>query len=179
MNQLELGWLIGIIDGEGCLTIRCRRNKTKTLGERLGFYCQLVVANTDEKMIHRLKELTGMGRVYHRDRKQPSRRQFIWEISSNGLRALIPLIEDYSTKKDEIQIIKRVLEIISVRRIRPSGSGSFRTDEELHELFNLRVSLLDLHGLQAKKLAKFTEWSEAWGSPPLKVARYQVAGDTS
>ena len=46
LNDFELGWLVGIIDGEGCLGIRILNHKTKHYGIRPRFQPQLVISNT-------------------------------------------------------------------------------------------------------------------------------------
>jgi hypothetical protein len=176
MKDLELGWLAGIVDGEGCITIRCRRNKTKTLGHRMGFYCQLVVANTSETIINRCQSITGLGRVYVRKARYPnSQDQYIWETSSEGLRTLIPLLKPICDKRDELEVVERVLDILKIRHSIPNGgSGAYRTNEEIKEIFDLRLKLMSLHGRQSLKLSKFTNWDEFRASLPLRVEGLQV-----
>jgi hypothetical protein len=177
MNDLELGWLIGIIDGEGCLTIRHHTYDTKKFGKRTSFYPQLVVANTDKELVERCQRISGLGTIFDRERKQPSKKQYHWMIHSGGLRELIPLMKEHSTKKRQFEILERVLEIISVSNgMENYWGGQARTVEELNELLQLREELIDLHGLPARKLAKEITLKDVVGSAPINNVLSELGG---
>ena len=154
MNDIELGWLAGIIDGEGNLSIKHHKNHTKKFGERLGFYAELTVVNTNEEIVRRCQEITGIGKVFFRDKKQPSKRLWCWRIYSTGLRQLLPKLLPHLAKRKEAEILMRAMDITGTRHgMKDYWGGQFRTNDEIIELFKLRDNLIDLHGLSARKLA--------------------------
>jgi len=161
-GDLDIGWLAGIIDGEGNFTIRVRENKEVSRGLGVRIQPQLTIVNTNEKIIRKVERILddfgikhGKVRVRRRD-KEPcakewhknSKPQYIIEIFGTGLRKLLPMIKDISCKKEEIEIVMKVLEM------RYRGKGEW-TEEELRKVFKLREKLVKLHGRQAVKLKKF------------------------
>ena len=155
MNDLEFGWLCGIIDGEGCFTIRIHFGKTKHLGIRPRFQPQLIICNTVKTLIDRteniFKELDipyGLS-LKRRSLKNPNHKD-IWHILifSKGLRKLIPLINGKIVKQRELELMDEVL-----NKKRKHGSNEPFTNKELLDMDKLRQELISLHGNQAKKLS--------------------------
>jgi hypothetical protein len=66
MSPAELGWLAGIIEGEGCFP-----RSDKPCG-------RLRVAMTDRDIIERLHEVTGLGLVHDRGRRDDRHKQ-VWD----------------------------------------------------------------------------------------------------
>lgn len=60
MTQLEIGWVAGIIEGEGSFAVRSKTNPTTGNTSRSG---QIQVAMTDPDILRRLAEVTGVGHV--------------------------------------------------------------------------------------------------------------------
>ncbi len=155
-KNIEVGWLAGIIDGEGCLTIRMITSETKSLGKRAKFQPQLSICNTNKRLIDKVEkvfEQIGIEkyRTYKRERKSKVQTKTQWEIMlyATGLRKLIPEIKGICTKTEEIELIEKFLET-NTRK----GSMNPYTNEELLKMEELRWKLVELHGLQAKKLCK-------------------------
>lgn len=74
MSELELGWLIGILDGEGCFYANKR-----------GKQAQIKVAMTDEDTILRLAEITGEGTVTGpKPRPAPHKPVWTWQVTDHG-----------------------------------------------------------------------------------------------
>lgn len=155
MDRAHIGWLAGIIDGEGNFTIRILFRETKTLGRRARFQPQLVIANTRKTMIDRIAKIYDnigiTNRIYIKDRRKYNPR---WKICyqiiiyATGLRTLIPLIKPYIDKQEEIVILEEFL-----RKNKRKGSGNIYTNEELQEMEKLRQSLVEIHGEQARKMS--------------------------
>jgi hypothetical protein len=63
MNDLEVGWLAGILDGEGSFTAHQEKAKTKNgtvyINNRARIRCQM----TDKDVIERLQQVTEAGTV--------------------------------------------------------------------------------------------------------------------
>ncbi len=155
MDRAYIGWLAGIIDGEGNFTIRILFHNTKTLGKRARFQPQLVIVNTRKSMIDKIAqiydELGIKYRIYERDRslKNPN-----WKIChhiiiyATGLRILIPLIKSYCDKLDEIEILEEFL-----KTNKRKGGASIYTNDELQNMEKIRLKLVDLHGTTAATLS--------------------------
>ena len=174
LTERDIGWFQGIVDGEGCLTIHVDRRISKTLGTRLNYHPELVVCNTKYEVVKRCKEITGIGNIYSRDRPQPSKKIYQWSVSAKQLKGILPILKG-CVKTPEINIIEEVMEITSTRRPKPmGGQGTFRTDAELLRLEELRQSLIDLHGLNARKMSKPVNFTLSGVSTPLIDKRHQV-----
>lgn len=93
VTTLELGWLIGAIDGEGCVGIT-KRNRTNT---RNGFTLKphVQVANCDRSFIERYcAGLHGLGVPFHvsfTQNKNPKRRDN-WTVITAGLKRVAKLL---------------------------------------------------------------------------------------
>lgn len=162
MTPLDLGWITGIIDGEGCLTIRILLHQTKKFGIRPRFQPQLTVANTDEKMMIRFGNILTQENIKYRYFMRRGRGgnradQFCVEMYAGGLRKLLPLIREVSSKREQIIILQRALEMTEAN-IGTGHTGYWgripMTNEILKEFDDLRSRLTDLHGRQSKKLIK-------------------------
>jgi hypothetical protein len=79
MSGEQIAWLAGLIEGEGSFVAT-----TRTLS----------VVSTDEDIIHRLRDTTGVGRIYRAARQQPHHKQaYLWNVGRSAhLRQLIPLL---------------------------------------------------------------------------------------
>lgn len=63
MNDLQLGWLVGIIEGEGCFSYTQKYYETKK-GSVKYRYARIKVTSTDEDVIDSLLALTSVGHKY-------------------------------------------------------------------------------------------------------------------
>ena len=74
MNDIELGWLAGIFEGEGCLSLRRDHRRP---GRR---YWHARVAMSDQDVIRRLHEVAGIGTMYgpHYRQDRPGNKP-MWE----------------------------------------------------------------------------------------------------
>ncbi len=91
LTPMQLGYIAGIIDGEGCIRIR-QNGKT-------GNGCvSLHVANTDLEVLNILKEWTGLGFVYQSRKKKYNsntcRALYAWELSPKDCNELLVVISD-------------------------------------------------------------------------------------
>jgi hypothetical protein len=75
LNDTDIAWLAGIIDGEGCFSIK--RPIVRKSGERVGYktcyQVWLVVCNTSEPMIERVRSILEAAGIKH----QPIRK--VWK----------------------------------------------------------------------------------------------------
>ena len=162
MNKINFGWLVGIIDGEGCLTIRIHKKKTKHYGIRPRFQTQLTVSNTEKEITEKcagiMSSLGIKSRVFVR-KKQKGKDQWIVEIYSNSLRKLLPLIKDYSCKRGQVDVLLEAIKLSEEHKNEGNIGGWGRKPfslETLQKFDALRMRLQELHGRQSKKLQRIT-----------------------
>jgi hypothetical protein len=77
----DIGWLAGIIDGEGCISVTKKRTYKNTT---IGYYVLSVsVANTDEAMINKLVDMFN-GCVFLKKRNGKRKDFWRWELSGKS-----------------------------------------------------------------------------------------------
>lgn len=86
LSELELGWVTGLLEGEGCFTIKKGKRKN-------GFSCTLAirVVSTDRDVIDRLHKLVPAGSVCKPTRKTKGDKQ-IYSWSLQNTRAVLDLL---------------------------------------------------------------------------------------
>jgi len=84
------GWLAGIIDGEGCITIRRKENPTPSV--------ELVVGMTDETAVRRCQAIAGRGSVtlVVNGRQLPL---WFWGVYSHNAKSILWLLYPLFTAK--------------------------------------------------------------------------------
>jgi hypothetical protein len=86
LNDLELGWVAGLIEGEGSFTVKKSKRKN-------GYSCQpqLRVSMTDEDVVRKLASLIPVGNVCKAGRRTKGGKEvWIWSLSKS--QALIDLM---------------------------------------------------------------------------------------
>jgi hypothetical protein len=69
MSRLELGWVAGLIEGEGCFFVTTR----SAGGYGPYSYARVTVCMTDRDVLERLQQVTGVGTLEKvRERKDPA-----------------------------------------------------------------------------------------------------------
>lgn len=125
MNHItpeQRAYIAGIIDGEGTISITggMRRIDSRKKPYR-GFNVTFRVSNTDTKLMEWLLNTTGIGKV--RPAKTTIwansnlKQLYVWEVSTNGIRELLPSVIRYLvTKKRQAEITILWLKRFSGRR---------------------------------------------------------------
>lgn len=71
MGEMSIAWIAGIIEGEGCISVLQKRED----------YPVITVQMTDEDIITRLKNLTGVGTICIVTKKDPKHKQpYKWTV---------------------------------------------------------------------------------------------------
>ncbi len=89
INDLELGWLSGIIEGEGSVWFVKRPKK---------WYVRLEVSSTDRDVIQRIQDITSAGKVTsHKRVKRNHKRCYRWNVNKQNeveriLRTILPMM---------------------------------------------------------------------------------------
>ena len=140
----HIGWLAGIIDGDGNYTIRILKHKTKTMGLRVRFQPQVTIVNTNRDIISCAEKifdnLNIKYNVSSRQREEKYRRIYQIIVFSTGLRILLPLIKKWCMKWEEVEILEDFLKTNKTR-----GSGKPYTNDDLLKIEVLRQRLIKLH----------------------------------
>ena len=130
MTESQLGWLAGMLDGEGTVGFYkispCSGKKSRP---RFKISCNIV--NTHAPTIYKIRELVGYGRVSAR--QQPGRIAYVWALSDISAENFLRMIAPYCVTKCEQ--IDTALIGVKIRResprVRaPNGFGPYPITEE-------------------------------------------------
>lgn len=165
ITEADIGWLAGFIDGEGHLGIRIHKNITKAFGVRPRFGTQIVITNTQVKMIDKACQVMDtLGVKYKRyirvrTKYNNAQDQHCVTINPHGLRILIPILKPHLVKIPEAEILEKALELSAKNSIVRGNEQGYKGRqpmkvEILQEFDNLRMQLSALHGRQSNKLLK-------------------------
>lgn len=122
MSDLEIGYLVGIIAGEG--TIRLERNKRNNY-----LSPNIKVSNTEPALLYNLRNMTGLGYVSldAKPKKANHRRTLQWEVINYDvlplLDVIIPGLELFGSAKAEQGKLLRAYIIMYQRDYRFSKKG--------------------------------------------------------
>lgn len=137
LSKASLGYLAGIIDGEGCIALNY---KSATIP---GASCvrQLVVGNTDKRLVDWLHQNLG-GYVRLRVYELPHKNSYIWQASASDMVEILEkVLPHLLLKREQANIV-----IQYSKTIRPSGcSISSRISRLRHKLVK-RMSILNRKG---------------------------------
>ena len=133
MNERDLGWLEGIIDGEGYLGMW----KAKSPFAKRGFtyMCQLTIANTNKDAIEKSKRLLDGGSIGF-SRKDDPRWKDTWHLVAHAdvLRRVLPELR-LTVKDAQRRLVLEALSLISAHTNRHTPN-----DSRLEEIYNeLRI----------------------------------------
>lgn len=97
MNDIEIGYLAGIIDGEGCITIT--RQKPGTGGRKNWSYrLYLKVTMGHRETVDRLREMTGVGSV-HEQKTAHWNTAWSWIVSTRDAQGILELVRPHLITK--------------------------------------------------------------------------------
>lgn len=98
MTDLQLGWLSGILDGEGCIGLY----RSLRASGRLIYFPTVSVVNTNKTLIDTISYLTGFGTVYeYGSRTTGDKKIWRWQSSS------VPDILDFLLEMQPLVIAKK------------------------------------------------------------------------
>ncbi len=133
VEDRELGWLEGMIDGEGCLSIS--RNKSRELRRGFSYRCRLSFGQTDPYSIPRIMEiiskLTGLkyvGKIRHLPSETHKPQERIW-FEASVLRCLLPQLR-LTVKERQRLLILEMLEILKQNK-----KGKLVNEKRLEEIY--------------------------------------------
>jgi hypothetical protein len=101
LNLFDLGWLVGMIEGEGSVNSH--------INEKSGYLCtSLSIASTDKDIINRLNSLfPGASRQYKREYNNHYKTQYLWSINKRkDIRTISKTIFPYLSERRKTQFGK-------------------------------------------------------------------------
>jgi hypothetical protein len=127
LTERQIGYLAGIIDGEGSISIVRREPKRGTTQ----FNLRVVVSQSDEEFLNRLQAMTGLGAVHMRKTLRnhqgirEAKRSGIWTVADAEARKLLECVIDaLIIKRDRAQIA------IALAKRKALHGGRRRTDDD-------------------------------------------------
>jgi hypothetical protein len=98
LNDREIGWLAGIIDGEGCISMY------ETTKEKL-VVLSLTVQMTCKETVHRVKRLAATGNLSFREEPNKNKNKWTWRANGKEAIFVLKLIQsDLFTKRAQMLI---------------------------------------------------------------------------
>ena len=103
ITETDLAWAAGIIDGEGCILLgrwKARNRPGST------YRLSVLVTNTSFMMLHRLREIFGVGFITpRRAALKHHKPQWSWHVSCSEAELVLRAVEPYIVaKRDETRL---------------------------------------------------------------------------
>lgn len=96
LTDAELGYLAGLIDGEGCINISSVQKRYYVL--------QVITVQTNEYLLDHWQKRTGLGTIHHMARRKGDlnhSERWHWHCSSNAAVVLLEMLQPYLVLKSE------------------------------------------------------------------------------
>lgn len=124
LSAFEKGWIAGLIDGEGTLTVH----------RGIGVHPRLIIGNTSLELVERIKKVIGAGHISKNVKKQSGHHRPCW-VYELSARPLGPLLEQVGhhliIKREHAGILLRV---IGINKQFAGGKSKFKDDISRIEL---------------------------------------------
>ena len=136
MTDRELGWVAGIIDGEGSVGY----HPVRVNGRLKMYYTDVRVANSDRGMIDKLQRLLGPGYIELRQPEKPHHKP-VWRvkwISTKAVEILRLVVGELETKREQAEA---VIQLYGAEQAVPQERPGVRRPEWL---WALRKATFDL-----------------------------------
>ena len=127
-ERLDIGWIIGFVDGEGCFHVSINKQPKMSLGWQVLPEFRIVQHKRDEAVLHRIRDALGCGQVVvnHGDRK---------EVRVRGLENLNRIVTFF--RKNPLKTSKRKNFEIFAEIISIMNKGEHLNRKGLHKIAKL------------------------------------------
>ena len=153
-SPASLGWLAGIVDGEGSITLP----RGKTRSGYIYYSIRVSIPNTDARIMSKIQELTlhRLGKVYPHKRPSRSRPIYCWITSARRALCFLYLIIPFLVAKKEqaelaVEMQRLLMRQKSIKqRDRTTGRiirGEVRTDTAQRDRLVQAVKTLNKRGV--------------------------------
>lgn len=133
MNEIDLAYCAGLIDGEGCIGIYY--NKVHK-----NFQLKLQVQMNEKRPLDKLYKLFG-GSFYVKEAKPPRHKQHTWVVFGSKAEEVIKLIRPYMLVKD-----KQVDEVLKCDWTNFKGKSLSDEERQIREVTKERLTKLNQRG---------------------------------
>jgi hypothetical protein len=135
-TQELLGYLAGLVDGEGCISLV--RIKVKATG-RWNYKPVIRIVNT-HPFICDLASEVGLGYIHHAKQHDSRwKRQFIWSLNPNAIRQLLPSLVPYLRAKKRQALL--LLDYLNLAQT-CARAGGYHCDEEGRMEYHAQVDAI-------------------------------------
>lgn len=138
-DEFEKGWLSGIIDGEGSISLL--KEKRPHFKAGYTYKPRLCIANTNLQLIKKVHTLTGGALLKQDQTAKGWKTKYTIDVSANGIRQLLPHI-NLVAKARQLNLLKEALGILSIRCTR----GRPRTNHEIERLESIAEEIRKTNG---------------------------------
>ena len=116
-ERLDANWIVGFVDGEGCFHISINKMDKMTLGWQVLPEFRVVQHQKDEKMLNKLQEYFGFGKVtVNREDHHGIRKEYRVR-GLNNLNQMIEFFREHplqtTSKKQSFRIFTKVIEMMN------------------------------------------------------------------
>ncbi len=118
ISSRDLGWLEGIIDGEGSIYFGKSRAAGITASRGFAWQARLSVDSTDESIVTRVKKIIGEGAVFSYLPHKSSlgkKRQYKFMLANAGIRRLFPKLR-LTAKERRRQLVLEAVNLLARHR---------------------------------------------------------------
>jgi hypothetical protein len=133
LTERELGYIEGILDGEGTVTL-CKQ-KRKPTSKKYTYYPLVSVSNTDIRILQHIKELLGGGTIrpfkWFKEHRPKSKTLYRYVMTRPLMREVLPQLELISKDVQRLMLID-ALQIFEKRKGDPYTTYG---DEELEAIY--------------------------------------------
>ena len=138
LTDRELGWLEGLIDGEGTLFLVPRRRHDN--GDRIQWIPGVQIANNNRELLGRVQRLLGGGSIWS-SKKGKYARTFYYRFSRPTMREILPGLR-LIVKREQRQVLLEALELLTGPGVRKPSA----VQDRLQELSGAMRDLNGRHG---------------------------------
>jgi hypothetical protein len=161
-TDLEIGWVAGIIDGEGHFAIK----KSLLHGRYLGFTAHLNVSNTNRAILERFAKIVGFGTIYKRTYRDSKRKPcFIWDAHGYHAVVVCRLVLAHLVKREQAELLLEAAALIPPR----GRAGRGRKNRDHPRLLRLHQRL--------KAMTRRGPKSEDLDAADIEVAQLELLRD--
>lgn len=129
MDEKEIGYFAGIVDGEGTLGLGPDKRNDRIRG----YVPYLMIPNTSREILEKVVQIAGTGTIRIRKEEEGNhKRQYVVTFKSNTLRKILPPIKDMLCKRKQAELVLESLALNKRDKIKYKDSERFQRLEEIY-----------------------------------------------
>lgn len=149
-EDIELGWMAGMIDGDGTISLHKDRPRRPTRPSKRGFKWRpiLGVDNTSKEALEHFAEVTGMGNITPvKSREATCKDKYRLFFQRDDIEELLRKIKDHLVKKPQAELLLEALELIREYESRGNREPITRARDKRLEAIYWELKLLNARGM--------------------------------